>query len=128
MLDDNFFASGGENWSLTISGLSNGLYNFYYYAPSNGSVDTGPFTVNGVAAASIAGDNSSPLTEGLNWEVVSNVSVTNGTITVLSTDTAGIRGLAGLQLAVVPEPSAISLLALGIIGLAAVSWRKRFSH
>ena len=48
LLDDNFFASGGQNWSLTISGLSNGLYNFYYYAPSNGSVDTGPFTVNGV--------------------------------------------------------------------------------
>jgi hypothetical protein len=125
LLDDNFFSTLGAHWSLTISGLSNGLYDFYYYAPSNGSVDTGPFTVNGIAASSIAGDDSSPLTEGLNWEVMHDVSVTNGTMTVLSTDTGtGPLGLAGLQIAVVPEPSTVCLLGIGIIGLATLSLRK----
>ena len=111
LLNDNFFSNEGDPWSVTISGLANGTYDFYYYAPSNSAVDTGPFSVNGMAALNVPGDNSvEPLIEGFNWEVLHNVIVSNGAIEVISTDSTGYRGLAGIQLLAVPEPKPIFLL------------------
>ena len=52
--------------------------------------------------------------KGTNYNVLNNVSVSNGTLTLTSTSTSGNRGLSGLQLvqtsstsAAVPEPLTI---------------------
>ncbi len=34
LINDNFFVPFGGTWSLTLSGLSNGIYDIYYYAPT----------------------------------------------------------------------------------------------
>ncbi len=75
-------------------------------------------------ATSIPGDETGPLAEGTSWEVIHNVSVTDGTLTA-NDPTININefaGLAGIQLAAVPEPSEIALLVIGGIGAL---WRAR---
>jgi hypothetical protein len=124
LLDDNFFSTDTDPWSLSISGLSNGTYDFYYYGPGNALVDTGPFSVNGIAASSIPGSTSNTFDQGVDWQVVSNVSVVNGTLTVIPTSNDGIRGLAGFQIVVVPEPSVSILAAAGAL-ITAMFLRRR---
>jgi hypothetical protein len=112
LVSDGFFSSAGNNWSVSLTGLDNGAYNVFYYGPSHPNVTTGAFTINGTAVASITGDNTTSFVQGTNYGVLNNVSVSDGTLTLTSTDTTGFRGLSGLQLvgsapAAVPEPLTI---------------------
>jgi hypothetical protein len=125
LLDDNFFSTDTDPWSLSISGLSNGTYNFYYYGPGNALVDTGTFTVNGTAASSIPGSTSNTFDQGVDWQVLSGVQVVNGTLTVIPTTTEGARGLAGFQIVGVPEPSVSILAAAGLLISAMVLRRRK---
>ena len=122
LLDLNFFTNG-TSWVVSVVGLTDGLYDLYYYAPSNGSIDTGAFTVNGLNAANITGDNTSPLTQGLNWQVLNNITVTGGTLTM--TAPPGFTGLGGLQLVAVPEPGTAALLGGGLVFVLIHSIRRR---
>jgi hypothetical protein len=112
----NFFSLDGDLWSVTLSNLDNGTYSLYYYAPTNTIVSTGSFTANGLLASNIQGNSTSTLNKGSDWEIRSGVQVTNGTLTLLSADTNGDRGLAGIQLVQTPEPATLLLIgvALGI--------------
>lgn len=42
------------------------------------AVSTGQFMVNGIAATFLAGNDADTITQGLNWEVIRGVPVTNG--------------------------------------------------
>ncbi len=112
LIDDNFYVGTGVSWDFTVSGLASGAYDVYYYAPTNVSVSTGPFTVEGVSASSLAGATS--LIEGVSWAKIENVILSDGSMDFVSTSTTGFRGIAGVQIVTaVPEPSATALLSLG---------------
>ena len=110
----NFFSNDGDPWSVTLSNLNNGTYSLYYYAPTNTIVSTGGFTANGLLASNISGNSTSTLNEGSDWEVLTGVRVTNGTLTLVSVSTVGARGLAGIQLVEAPEPSALLLIGASL--------------
>lgn len=110
---DNFYSNSGSNWTVTLSGLDNGAYDVFYYGSFHYDVATGAFSINGTNVGSITGDNYTSLVQGTNWDVLNNVSVTNGTLILTSTSTSGYRGLSGLQIvqtssaSAVPEPLTI---------------------
>ena len=115
MINDNFYSNPGSPWSMTVSGLVNGNYDFYYYAPTNTSVDTGAFTINGIPAGNLTGSTSgSGTVEGLDWEKVANVPVTSGTLTTtwINAVPAKFTGLSGIQIVPTPEPGSLALLVL----------------
>ena len=121
--DSNFFSLPGDTWSFILSNLSNGTYSLYYYSAMHPSIGTGSFTVNGVSAPAIGPDPAPTLEEGIDWEVVSGIAVTDGTLTATSTDTSSMFGLAGMQLVEqdTPEPCTL-LLGLATFGIV---WRRR---
>jgi hypothetical protein len=96
LLFDNFHSSVGGAWSVFLSGVTNGDYLVFLYAPSNSITATGNMTVGGVPVASIAGHLGSTLIESTSW-VKAQVTVTGGVLVVSGSD-AGFSGLAGLQL------------------------------
>ena len=110
----NFFSFNNDPWSVTLTNLDNGSYSLYYYAPTNTVVSTGTFTANGLPASSIRGNNTSTLNEGSDWEIRSGIQVTDGTLTLLSTDLDGDRGLAGIQLVATPEPATLPLIGVAL--------------
>lgn len=115
LMSDNFFSSPGTPWSMTVSGLANGNYDFYYYAPTHPSVDTGAFTINGISAGNLTGSTTGSRTvEGLDWEKVANVPVTSGTLTTtwINAVPAQFTGLSGIQIVPTPEPGSLALLVL----------------
>ena len=116
--------------AVTLTGLDNGAYNVFYYGPSNTLTTTGAFSINGTAVASITGDNNTSFVQGINYDVLNNVNVSNGTLTLTNITTSGYRGLSGLQLvqtssspAAVPEPLTI-LGAMTAAGFGAGFKRK----
>ena len=120
LMNDNFFSSPGNPWSMTVSGLDNGNYDFYYYAPPNSLVDTGAFTINGISAGNLTGSSTgSGTVEGLDWEKVTNVPVTSGTLTTTWVNAVPSRytGLSGIQILPAPEPGTMALLAFGAASL-----------
>ncbi|MCG8450813.1 MAG: hypothetical protein MI725_14690 [Pirellulales bacterium] len=123
LLGDNFFFSSG--WNVDFANLPDGLYDVYYYAPSNGAVSTGVFTINGATQTELPGDPGSSLSLGTSYDFLSGVSVVGGTLSLAST--GGVLesnfGLAGLQLIPVPEPASFILFAVGCV--AAPRMRRR---
>ena len=95
---DNFFSNNGVSWKVEITGLSNGIYDIYYYAPAHSSVSTGSFYINSSLQNSISGSNNNELSQGTDWGMLSGVTVSNSTLTLESYLTSGYRGLAGLQI------------------------------
>jgi hypothetical protein len=106
LLHDNFFSSSGSGWSVSLSGLGDGYYRVYLYAPANFAVSSGAMSVGGVPVASIPG-NSSTLVEGSSWVSV-DVAVAGGALAI-SGSSAGASGLAGLQLVPIVPPAALNV-------------------
>lgn len=113
----NFFSGGGHPWSVTLTGLSDGTYNVYYYSPTNVIVHTGSFSVNNVFAPNIQGNSTSTLNQGSDWAVVTNVLVGSGTLSLTSLDTANLRGLAGIQVVQTPEPAMPLLVGTALLAM-----------
>lgn len=127
LLNDNFFSNPGVPWSISISGLANGEYDFYYYAPAHPFVDSGNFAINGTIVPNLAGsDAGSGTVRGLDWQVLTGVAVTDGTLTTTWIEGGGqFTGLSGIQIvSVVPEPSS---LALAISSILVVSYGRRLA-
>ena len=127
LVQDGFMATAGKSWTVTLSGLSNGAYNVFYYGPSHSMRTTGTFSINGTGVASITGDNTTSFVKGTNYDVLNNVSVSDGTLTLSGSREISSRGLSGLQIvsasAAVPEPLTI-LGAVTAAGFGAVFKRK----
>lgn len=129
LIGDNFYTIQ-SSWSVTLSGLANGLYNLFVYSPANGIVPTSSYLVNGIQQASLHGNSGgtiSPLQLGLNYAIVS-VLVSTGSIVISSGLDNGIfSGLAGLQLESVtatPIPAALPLFAGGLLVVGAAARRR----
>ena len=132
LLSDFFFSSSG-GWAVDLTGLADGVYDVYLYAPTSTLVSSGDITVNGTGDgeddfffADIPGElGATTLVEGVSFGAVSGVTVTGGALSLtggFGLNTASNIGLSGLQLVPVPEPGAAVLVSLG---LAAVPFRRR---
>ncbi len=98
LLNDFFFASNGSAWSADFSGLQNGVYDVYNYAPTNTTVTTGDFSIHGINQDKLSASIST-LVQGQSWDVLSGLNVTNGEINFFSAGTgADWGGLAGVQI------------------------------
>ena len=98
LTSDNFVSNNGVSWKVEITGISNGIYDIYYYAPTHSSVSTGSFYINSALQNSISGSNNNELSQGTDWGLLSGVTVSNSTLTLESYSTSSYRGLAGLQI------------------------------
>ncbi len=131
LFSDFFYSNGGSDpsWSVAISGLSDGTYDVYYYAPHHPYAVTGDFTINGVGVSSISGASvaAGSLVKGSSWDVAQGVVVSGGTLTLQakSMPTADFIGLAGLQIISIPEPATYAALMGGAVLLGAMVWRRR---
>jgi hypothetical protein len=118
LLGDNFYDLNGAGWSADLSGLADGDYQVFLYAPTNPAVPTGAMIVGGIPVAGIPGDAGSALIEGTSWLKV-KVTVTGGGL-VITGGGASFSGLAGLQ--VVPLASGLNLDFGLIYGVPAASY------
>lgn len=116
LLSDNFFATL-DHWSIELSGLDEGSYDIYYYAPGNVSVSPGLFSINGIEASILVGSLS--LSQGDSWDVLSDLNIDNsGLLTISSNNKIGFRGLSGLQVVSnIPVPGAVWLFGSALIGM-----------
>jgi hypothetical protein len=124
LLNDNFYTESGS-WALEVSGLLDGVYDAYLYAPAHSEVALGQGAANGAAFSSISG--GATLVEGVSYTVLTGITVTGGLFNASATSIGtgfSYAGLAGLQLvgpvADVPVPAAglLMLTGLGALGLA----------
>lgn len=114
LLGDNFYSSTGTEWSITVGGLAGELYDVYYFQPSYSVVSTGDFMVGNQPANPLT-EHAKTLISGVTWDVVRDVQVIGGELSISSVSTEGYRGLAGLQIVAVPEPSAYTLVGAGLL-------------
>jgi hypothetical protein len=123
---NDYFYSYNNSWTLTLSGLDAGVYDITYYSGSLNNVPTGDLTINGIAAANVIGGfyDGTPLAEGTHWGVARQVAVgSDGLLTMTSGGTNTFEGLAGMQVAVAPEPVSSVLF---VVGGTVLGFRKRF--
>jgi hypothetical protein len=132
--DTYFYSFNGTAWSAVFNGLTNGLYDVYYYTAANTVVPSGAFRINGTSVPSINGGDGgalnlpATLNNGTDWDVLKGVSVTNGRLTLQSASNSGFRGLAGVQIVPEvssPEPSSIVVVAGAVLGFVAARISRR---
>ena len=128
LMADNFF--DGNSWSLSITGLSNGLYDVYLYEPHNSLVGTGAGTLNGVAFGDINGNFGGTFIAGSNFHLLSGVTVAGGLLTASAVPVLKAVGLSGMQLVPlfqapqIPEPGTLALFGFGLAGLGYMRRRR----
>lgn len=92
LFDDFFYSSDGATWVVSITGIKNGTYSLYIYAPTSSTVPTGDMTINGVFVPGIQGEYL-----GFSYlEVV--VTISDETLSMSGVNSGLKSGLAGLQL------------------------------
>lgn len=124
LTDDYVWNSSGVA-QIELSGLDNQeRYNVYVIAPNasgDGRQFGGEYTINSVSASAVGGVvNESTWIEGQNYVVFHNLAPASGTLD-LSVGLVGTQerfGVAGIQVATVPEPVSMVLLGLGAAGIA----------
>ena len=124
LLSDYFYTVDGVPFSVNFTGLQNGPYAVFLYAPNASNVPIGAGSINGVPWAFTPGGllQVPGLVPGLHYTVVDNVFVTNGTMSILSNGGSQIvnYGLSGVQLQLVPtvtpmpEPTTMLLVGTGL--------------
>ena len=134
LVDDNRHA-GSSDWSMTLSGLTNGqaydLYLVMAYGSANGgataTMTAGADLLPGAAATTGSSSHETAYVEGLNYAVLSFTS--NGTDATFAFSDGTFLGrepLNAFQLESIPEPSGFLLLLSGTAGLCLV--RRRWSN
>ncbi len=134
LMEDYFYSYSQNSWSISITGLTDGMYDVYLYEPHNVYVGTGSGSLNVNAFTNINGNfGNGSFVQGSNYYLLSNVTVTGGTLTADGYwSTSGEQrnsGLSGMQIvsnpAPVPEPATMILFGLGLLGFAGVNRRKQ---
>jgi hypothetical protein len=123
MRDYTFFAT----YDLTVSGLSAGSYNFWFYGDGDQANQAGTINFGGVNTGISGATANSPLGrdlvnggEGISYKSFSGLTVDGSGVLSFSV----VNYLNGFQLTAVPEPSALALAGLGL-GLAGFARRRR---
>jgi membrane-bound inhibitor of C-type lysozyme len=103
----------GDDLEVTLSGLTNGNYDVYYYAPTKVNEMVGTLTINGREANNIWGNAHPNWVEGqdgyypiddnatiqaIHWDRLSGVAIENGIITITGGAYNVTEGLSGLQI------------------------------
>jgi len=113
LLQDCLYTSQGYAWNVTLSGLENGAYDVYVYAPGHPFIGALDYALNGVTHSGIWGSRDANLDEGTDYEI-SRINVSGGSLSIAAASSDGIfRGLAGLQVVSVPEPASAIMLLIG---------------
>lgn len=123
LMDDLFDVGGvGGTGTVTISGLAAGAYDVYTYAwaPDSGTFITS-VTVGGAALTSGGAWPGVPTSGITHTQHVANVGAGQNLVINVATS-SGFGSLNGVQIAPVPEPATLSLLALG--GIAVLRRRR----
>jgi len=124
---------GTDTGTITISGLG-GLapsYDLYLYFETNENdrdhtfTVTGPHSESGLDGATFNGTFIEATGSGVNANYMVFEGLTASTLTIDATATNGRAGLAGIQIVGIPEPSALLLAAIGLVGLLACRRRRR---
>lgn len=118
LVEDNFY---GYSWTVSVTGLHDGLYDVYLYDPNHPDVGTGAGTVNGAGFGNINGNFSGTFQLGSNYHRLSGVLVSGGLLLASVTSGTVYGGLSGMQLVPIPEPEtyAMMLAGIGLLGFAA---------
>ena len=127
LLYDHFYTGYKRPWDFTIGGLGSGTYDVYVYAPAHTSIQTGAFTINGIAQTKIAGSPSGTVDLGVDY-LVARTIVSDGTMTFVSDGVTFFSGLAGLQISsvsAIPLPPSAILFGTALLSLAGLRRRKR---
>jgi hypothetical protein len=94
----------GEDFSVAVTGLPNGVYDVYYYY--HGA--TSGLSLNSMPMADLAGGSADALgSEGTNWDVM-RTTISGGTLTIADSTPAS-DGLSGIQIVFVARPELIFL-------------------
>jgi len=110
LTQDNFFSISSRDWTAQFAKVDDGTYDVYVYSPTNPIVPTGPFTVNGITVGSFIGNKSDSLVQGQDWDVITGVTVSGGSLTLATNPpTSGFRGLAGVQIVSMSSARVISI-------------------
>ena len=69
-------------WSISISGLTDGIYDIWVYGSSNNAISTGPFTINGASQSELLGGGTTvPGVDFLSFQT----TVSGGSLNLLLT-------------------------------------------
>jgi len=100
LLNDNFFSSGGAQWTVILSGLTQGNFILRVYAPANSAVPTGSMSIDGGAGVlNVSGAAGGANTLILGTSTLSFlVGVNSNKLTIKGAQPSTFSGLAGLQL------------------------------
>ena len=106
--------------TVTFNGLANGPYDVYVYAwaPDVPTADFTTVTIDGLAAQNVGGAAfAGSYVQGQHY-AKGTVNIAGGSLTITADGAVGSFGtLNGIQLVPVPEPTSLSLLALGALAL-----------
>lgn len=136
LLGDHAFEcfAGTNDWSMSFSGLSDGLYRVILYAPASSlSIETGTITINGAfALPNLPGAFPAELTENVSWAAATAI-VAGGPLTIAGNNGAACAGIAGVQIEAlqpipkVPVAGAVgwSALVASVLALGGAAIRRR---
>lgn len=124
LLLNDHFSTSDPVWQIDIIGLVPGFYDVLLYAPTNGIVQTGELTVNGIELPNLPGDLAGELIAGTSVGFVTAFAV-GGVIEILGSADPVFKGLAGIQLIPTPEPSQPLALAMGVLAISIAARKRR---
>lgn len=127
LMQGYLYGAGTSSITLTLKGLASGQgysLDFYTQGDNNSSGRSSTVTVNGITATSTQ-TNTGTFIQGNNYLVFSGAADALGYVSIGVTVKNGEANVNGFQLvtAVVPEPSTLALLGVGLLSICLLNRR-----